>query len=211
MTRPACAGNDRSGGNMSEHGNETEERRVVLTESAARRIAVLKEQERSKTPLCGSPFPEAVAQGFQYGFTFDDQRNGRRIIVPSNATGSASLSTKCRSTLLERRRGRFCRGFDGCGVPDSANLNAASLLRLRQFRSRSPWIAGPGAAAVKKRQLERQFGQGAAAACCSPSSSGRAARRAVPARDQVPGGRFSAVRDPRHRATASRSSGPARL
>jgi iron-sulfur cluster insertion protein len=60
---------------MSEHGNETEERRVVLTESAARRIAVLKEQERVENASLRIAVSGGGCSGFQYGFTFDDQRN----------------------------------------------------------------------------------------------------------------------------------------
>jgi iron-sulfur cluster insertion protein len=75
-----------SGENMSECGNE-EERRVVLTESAARRISILKEQERAEGTLLRIAVSGGGCSGFQYGFSFDDQRNGDDFVFERDGVG----------------------------------------------------------------------------------------------------------------------------
>jgi iron-sulfur cluster insertion protein len=60
---------------MAESANETEERRIVLTENAARRIAMLKVQEQVGDTFLRIAVSGGGCSGFQYGFTFDDQRN----------------------------------------------------------------------------------------------------------------------------------------
>jgi iron-sulfur cluster insertion protein len=75
-----------SGENMSERGNE-EERRVVLTESAARRISILKEQERAEGTLLRIAVSGGGCSGFQYGFSFDDQRNGDDFVFERDGVG----------------------------------------------------------------------------------------------------------------------------
>lgn len=71
---------------MSECGNE-EERRVVLTESAARRISILKEQERAEGTLLRIAVSGGGCSGFQYGFSFDDQRNGDDFVFERDGVG----------------------------------------------------------------------------------------------------------------------------
>ena len=60
---------------MSETMSETGERNITVTESAAKRIAFLREQEQ----VGGANLRIAVSgggcSGFQYGLTFDDQTN----------------------------------------------------------------------------------------------------------------------------------------
>jgi iron-sulfur cluster insertion protein len=68
-----------------------DERRVVVTESAARRIAFLKQQEAEAADAdLRISVSGGGCSGFQYGMTFDDQRNpddfvferdGVRIVV----------------------------------------------------------------------------------------------------------------------------------
>ena len=60
---------------MAESMSEIEERSIVLTENAARRIAVLKTQERAENAFLRIAVSGGGCSGFQYGFTFDDQRN----------------------------------------------------------------------------------------------------------------------------------------
>ena len=60
---------------MAESTSETEERRIVLTESAARRIAMLRAQEQVEDAFLRIAVSGGGCSGFQYGFTFDDQRN----------------------------------------------------------------------------------------------------------------------------------------
>jgi iron-sulfur cluster insertion protein len=60
---------------MSDHANEIEERRVVLTESAVRRIAALRQQEEAEGAFLRIAVSGGGCSGFQYGFSFDDQKN----------------------------------------------------------------------------------------------------------------------------------------
>ena len=60
---------------MAENMSEIEERSIVVTESAARRIAVLKTQEQAENAFLRIAVSGGGCSGFQYGFAFDDQRN----------------------------------------------------------------------------------------------------------------------------------------
>jgi iron-sulfur cluster insertion protein len=51
------------------------DRHIVITESAARRIAVLKEQEAAGDVFLRIAVSGGGCSGFQYGMSFDDQRN----------------------------------------------------------------------------------------------------------------------------------------
>jgi iron-sulfur cluster insertion protein len=72
---------------MSECESQVEERRVVLTESAARRIAVLKEQEQAGSALLRIAVSGGGCSGFQYGFSFDDQRNEDDLVFERDGVG----------------------------------------------------------------------------------------------------------------------------
>jgi len=65
---------------MAESTSETEERRIVLTESAARRIAMLRAQEQVEDAFLRIAVSGGGCSGFQYGFTFDDQRNDDDVL-----------------------------------------------------------------------------------------------------------------------------------
>ena len=60
---------------MAESMSEIEERSIVVTENAARRIAVLKTQEQAERAFLRIAVSGGGCSGFQYGLTFDDQRN----------------------------------------------------------------------------------------------------------------------------------------
>jgi iron-sulfur cluster insertion protein len=60
---------------MAESMSEIEERSIVVTENAARRIAVLKTEEQAENAFLRIAVSGGGCSGFQYGFTFDDQRN----------------------------------------------------------------------------------------------------------------------------------------
>jgi len=60
---------------MAEGTSGIEERRVVLTESAVRRIAVLRTQENAENAFLRIAVSGGGCSGFQYGLSFDDQRN----------------------------------------------------------------------------------------------------------------------------------------
>jgi iron-sulfur cluster insertion protein len=65
---------------MAESTSEIEERRIVLTENAARRIAMLRAQEQVEGAFLRIAVSGGGCSGFQYGFTFDDQRNDDDVL-----------------------------------------------------------------------------------------------------------------------------------
>jgi len=50
-------------------------RRIVLTDNATRRIAALKVQEKAENAFLRIAVSGGGCSGFQYGLSFDDQRN----------------------------------------------------------------------------------------------------------------------------------------
>jgi iron-sulfur cluster insertion protein len=65
---------------MAESIDENEERQIALTESAVRRIASLKAQEQAENAFLRIAVSGGGCSGFQYGFTFDDQRNEDDVV-----------------------------------------------------------------------------------------------------------------------------------
>jgi iron-sulfur cluster insertion protein len=60
---------------VSETVSETGERAITVTESAAKRIAFLREQEQVGTANLRIAVSGGGCSGFQYGMSFDDQTN----------------------------------------------------------------------------------------------------------------------------------------
>jgi len=60
---------------MAESTTEIEDRQIVVTENAARRIAALRTQEEADGAFLRIAVSGGGCSGFQYGFTFDGQRN----------------------------------------------------------------------------------------------------------------------------------------
>ena len=60
---------------MSEVVSEVGERRIIVSDSAARRIAVLKQQEEAPNAFLRIAVSGGGCSGFQYGLSFDDQKN----------------------------------------------------------------------------------------------------------------------------------------
>ena len=60
---------------MAENMKDTGDREIVLTEQAARRIAILRDQEQAENTFLRISVSGGGCSGFQYGFTFDDQRH----------------------------------------------------------------------------------------------------------------------------------------
>ena len=60
---------------MADSMSEIEERSIVVTENAARHIAVLKTQEQAEKAFLRIAVSGGGCSGFQYGLSFDEQRN----------------------------------------------------------------------------------------------------------------------------------------
>jgi iron-sulfur cluster insertion protein len=72
---------------MADSTSGTEERRIVLTENAARRIATLKAQENTGNAFLRIAVAGGGCSGFQYGLSFDDQRNDDDFVFERNGVG----------------------------------------------------------------------------------------------------------------------------
>jgi len=72
---------------MAEAASETEERRIVLTESASRRIATLKTKEDAESAFLRIAVSGGGCSGFQYGLSFDDQRNEDDFVFERDGVG----------------------------------------------------------------------------------------------------------------------------
>src|ERR1700730_16272133 len=57
---------------MAEGTGDIEEHRIALTENAARRIAVLRDQEQAENAFLRITVSGGGCSGFQYGFVVDD-------------------------------------------------------------------------------------------------------------------------------------------
>ena len=64
-----------------------EERRVVLTESAVRRITMLKAEEDAANAFLRIAVSGGGCSGFQYGLSFDDQRNEDDFVFERDGVG----------------------------------------------------------------------------------------------------------------------------
>jgi iron-sulfur cluster insertion protein len=73
--------------NMADSMSEVKERRILLTESAARRIAILKTQENAEDAFLRIAVSGGGCSGFQYGFSFDDQRNEDDFVFERDGVG----------------------------------------------------------------------------------------------------------------------------
>ena len=72
---------------MGEDMGDIEERHVVLTETAARRIAILKAQENAEDAFLRIAVSGGGCSGFQYGLSFDDQRNEDDFVFERDGVG----------------------------------------------------------------------------------------------------------------------------
>ncbi|HEY3910113.1 MAG TPA: iron-sulfur cluster insertion protein ErpA [Stellaceae bacterium] len=108
---------------MSEHGNQIEERRVILTESAARRIALLKEQEQAGSAFLRIAVSGGGCSGFQYGFSFDKERNDDDAVFERD--GVAIVVDEVSLELLSGAEVDFVEDLMGASF-QVRNPNAAS-------------------------------------------------------------------------------------
>ena len=65
---------------MPDDGNAVRQRRVTVSESAARRIAALKTQENAQAAFLRIAVSGGGCSGFQYGFSFDDTRQDGDVV-----------------------------------------------------------------------------------------------------------------------------------
>lgn len=72
---------------MAEHSSETIERRVLVTDSAARRIAFLKEQERAANAFLRIAVSGGGCSGFQYGLSLDAERHADDALFEKDGIG----------------------------------------------------------------------------------------------------------------------------
>jgi iron-sulfur cluster insertion protein len=72
---------------MAEATSELEERSVVLTENAARRIATLKTEENAENAFLRIAVSGGGCSGFQYGLSFDDQQNADDFLFERDGVG----------------------------------------------------------------------------------------------------------------------------
>ena len=72
---------------MAEGMSDVEDRRISLTENAARRIAMLKAQERAGNAFLRIAVSGGGCSGFQYGLSFDDQRNEDDFVFERDGVG----------------------------------------------------------------------------------------------------------------------------
>lgn len=66
---------------------EIEARHILVTENAARRIAVLKAQEQVDNAFLRIAVSGGGCSGFQYGLSFDDQRNEDDVVFERDGVG----------------------------------------------------------------------------------------------------------------------------
>ena len=69
---------------MADNTSGIEERRIVLTENAARRIATLKAQENAGNAFLRIAVAGGGCSGFQYGFTFDEVKSDDDTVMEKN-------------------------------------------------------------------------------------------------------------------------------
>ena len=72
---------------MSDTTMETGERSITLTPSAARRIALLREQEQVGAANLRIAVSGGGCSGFQYGLSFDDQTNADDRVFERDGVG----------------------------------------------------------------------------------------------------------------------------
>src|SRR5947207_7395844 len=101
----------------------TTARRVVITDSAARRIAALKQQEEAGGAFLRIAVSGGGCSGFQYGLSFDDQRNPDDFVFEHD--GVAVIVDDVSLVLLNGAEVDFVEDLIGASF-QIRNPNAAS-------------------------------------------------------------------------------------
>src|SRR5205807_2299414 len=109
---------------MSEAMSEvSSERAVIITDSAARRIAALKAQEAAENAFLRIAVSGGGCSGFQYGLSFDDQRNPDDFVFEQD--GVAVIVDDVSLDLLNGAEVDFVEDMMGASF-QIKNPNAAS-------------------------------------------------------------------------------------
>ena len=101
----------------------TGERLIVITDSAARRIAALKAQEEAEGAFLRIAVSGGGCSGFQYGLSFDDQQNPEDIVFEKD--GVAVIVDEVSLDLLNGAEVDFVEDLMGASF-QIKNPNAAS-------------------------------------------------------------------------------------
>ena len=108
---------------MGEASVDTGERRIVVTESAARRIAALQVKERAKGAFLRIAVSGGGCSGFQYGFSFDEERHEDDVVFERD--GVAVVVDEVSLDLLSGAEVDFVEDLMGAAFRIN-NPNAAS-------------------------------------------------------------------------------------
>ena len=108
---------------MAESESGMAERRITVTDRAARRIAALKEQERAETAFLRIAVSGGGCSGFQYGFSFDEEC--REDDVRFEKDGVAVIVDDVSLALLDGAEIDFVEDLMGASF-QIRNPNAAS-------------------------------------------------------------------------------------
>ena len=104
-------------------GSEIDERRIVLTENAVRRVAILRDQEQTESAFLRISVSGGGCSGFQYGFAFDHQRRADDLVFERD--GVAVVVDDVSLGLLNGAEIDFVEDLMGASFQIS-NPNAAS-------------------------------------------------------------------------------------
>jgi iron-sulfur cluster insertion protein len=108
---------------MTEIAADVTERRITVTDSAARRIAVLKEQEDAGGTFLRIAVSGGGCSGFQYGLSFDDKQNPDDVVFAQG--GVAVIVDDVSLDLLNGSEIDFVEDLMGASF-QIRNPNAAS-------------------------------------------------------------------------------------
>jgi iron-sulfur cluster insertion protein len=108
---------------MSESESGVAERRIIVTDNAARRIAALKEEEEVRDVFLRIAVSGGGCSGFQYGFSFDAERREDDVLFEKDGVGI--IVDEVSLTLLDGAEIDFVEDLMGASF-QIRNPNAAS-------------------------------------------------------------------------------------
>ena len=108
---------------MTEGASEVAERRIILTDSAARRIAALKTQEHAENAYLRIAVSGGGCSGFQYGLSLDVERHDDDVVFEKD--GVAVVVDEVSLDLLAGAEIDFVEDLMGASF-QIRNPNAAS-------------------------------------------------------------------------------------